>query len=454
VKKLLLALLLSVCAVALSQNVVISGKTNRPGSLVRVFVYDDLLVRGSSKRAETHADSEGRFSLSFPLKGIAEAVIAVDLERVDMILREKSSYNIEIVIPDDDKTISYFDRTKPELRIMSADDGNLQENAHIADNIINAFALDNFSRMVRQKRYDLLDTLDAYIDEALGEYDSEWLANQIRYRKASLVQVVYADGGKRIIRDYYQDNDVLYDCPAYFDLFAEVFKNYFHSRQFNITYLRMAYYDSFDSFVSYLKTDKTISSDARLGELVIIWNLLQFYYELPADRELIMGYFAEMKSKTAFAEHKIIIDDVVRQVTRLAPDTPAPDFALANVNGEKVTLADYKDYVVVLQFVGDLSPLMMNDFYSLREMAGLWGSKVKVLTIVPHEAKDDYVRMFRKEGMTWDILDRDDNILILEDYEVPTFPAYVVVKKDGNIGIATAPSPDQGLDKHVARFLK
>lgn len=453
-KKLLLAVLLSVCAAALSQNVVISGRTNRPDALVRVFVYDDLLVRESSKRAETRADSEGRFSLSLPLKGINEAVLAVDLERVDMILKEKSSYNVEIIIPENDKTISYFDRVKPELRIISADDGNLQEKTHIADNVINGFALDNFNRIVRQKRHDLLDSLDVSLDEALGGYGSAWLDNHIRYRKASLIQALYADGGKRIIREYYEGNAVLYDCPAYFDLFAEVFKNYFHSRQFDITQFRVAYYDSFETFCNYLKTDRVISSDARLGELVIIWNMLQLYYELPVDRELIMEYFAEMKSKTPFAEHKVIIDDIARQVTRLAPNTPAPAFTLNSADGRKVSLADYKDYVVVLQFVDDLSPLMMNDFYSLRETAGLWGGNVKILTIAPSEAKDDYARMFRKEGITWELLDRGDNMLILEDYDIPTFPAYVIIRRGNLMGMSTAPAPDQGLDKQVARFLK
>lgn len=447
----IVALIAFVCASA--QNVTISGTTSQPNALVRLFVYDDLFARECTKRAETRADADGRFSLSAPIKGIVEAQIAIDLERVDMIISEKSSYNIEITLNENNENVSYFDRGKPEIKIHSATDSHLQENLFVTDNIINGFVYDYFSLMMRHKRYDLLDSLSADIDSALDGYSSVWLDNHIRYRKASLLLALHSDGGRRVIRDYFDGNDVLYDCAAYADLFAEVFENYFHSRQFDITDFRRAYYGGYDAFMQYLKTDKLISSNPQLGELVIIWNMFQLYYEVPDDHQLILEYFATLKKKTAYPEHKIIIDDIIKQINKLATNSEAPVFSLKNSAGKIVSLGDYRNNVVVLQFVGDFSPLIMNDFYSLREIAGVWGNKVKIITIAPTKDMQLYADMFRREGITWDLLDIGNNILLLEDYNVPTYPAYVVIKQGGKIGMTPAPAPDQGLDRHVARFI-
>ena len=55
---------------------------------------------------------------------------------------------------------------------------------------------------------------------------------------------------------------------------------------------------------------------------------------------------------------------------------------------------------------------------------------------------------------TQSLLDLDDDILLLEEYQIRTFPDYIILRKGGKIGMAPAPAPDQYLDYHVRRIYK
>ena len=94
------------------QNVSIVGKTNVPDALVRLLAYDEMLTCELTKIAETHADKDGKFTLKAEIKEITPAQIAINLERVDIILSPNGKYNLEITIPNQ-KDVSYFERARP-----------------------------------------------------------------------------------------------------------------------------------------------------------------------------------------------------------------------------------------------------------------------------------------------------------------------------------------------------
>mgnify|MGYP003310127239 CR=1 FL=1 len=74
---------------------------------------------------ETHSDEEGKFIIETDIDDVVLAQIAVDLERVDMLLKPNSSYEIEIVIPNQEEYVSYFERQNPNIKIINSNDDNL-----------------------------------------------------------------------------------------------------------------------------------------------------------------------------------------------------------------------------------------------------------------------------------------------------------------------------------------
>ena len=52
----------------------------------------------------------------------------------------------------------------------------------------------------------------------------------------------------------------------------------------------------------------------------------------------------------------------------------------------------------------------------------------------------------------WPLLNLGNNILLLETYNVRTFPEYILIKPGTKIGAAPAPAPDGNLDALVAKL--
>ena len=159
-----------------------------------------------------------------------------------------------------------------------------------------------------------------------------------------------------------------------------------------------------------------------------------------------------LKSQTKYAEHKTIISDFFAKYDRLAPGTDAPEFTLKDRDGKDISLSDYKNGLVLLQFVDGNSPVAEHQFAELRSLHNQWRDSVQILTIAPHEKMDFFKQQFTEKRQDWPLLDLGDQILLLEAYNVRTFPEYILIKRNNKIGEAPAPSPERYLEERVRRL--
>ena len=137
---------------------------------------------------------------------------------------------------------------------------------------------------------------------------------------------------------------------------------------------------------------------------------------------------------------------------RLAPGAAATDFTLKDSGEKNVSLSDYKDGLVLLQFVDGMSPVSEHQFAELRSLHNQWQDTVQIITIVTHDKMAFFKQQFEEKRQDWPLLDLGDNILLLEAYNVRTFPEYILITKGNKIGEAPAPSPERYLDERVRRL--
>lgn len=438
-----------------SQNVVINGKVNEPNALIRLFSYNDMLSCEVTKIAETKSDHEGVFKLEATINEIGIAQIAVNLERVDFLLKPNATYDLEILIPEQEIESSYFERQNPTLKMNNADDQGLYYQYYASETIINDFILEHFNQIYRGRQLSLLDTLDVRIEKEVGDIKSDFVRDYVRYRKASIQMAVNNDNAKKVVNQYYDKNEILYSQPAYMELFREIFTDYLLSRQFEPSEFMQMYYSGYDAFLSYLKNkDAFLAENQELTELILSWNLKRMYYEYPDERKITLNYFDVLKERSDNQKNKKIIDDILKQIHRLSFDSEAPDFSLRDRNGNVIKLSDYQDDMLILQFVNHTSHMIDYHFDRLNELSYQWQDSVRIITIATKDSFEDFKQMFDNKSITWSLLDLDDDILLLEEYQIRTFPDYIILRKGGKIGMAPAPAPDQYLDYHVRRIYK
>lgn len=444
-----------------SQNVIIKGKITSadkkqmPAALVRLMTYNDMLTCELTTVYETHSDEEGKFIIETDIDDVVLAQIAVDLERVDMLLKPNSSYEIEIEIPEQEEYVSYFERQNPNIKIINSDDDNLYYQYYMSDLIIDDFILNNFSKIYRSRQTSMLDSIDNHIERGLGEINSDFVRDNIRYRKAALQMVINNDNAKKVINQHFNKQKILYSHPAYMNLFQEIFSNYLSSNQFHPSDIRNLLYANYDSFLKYINgKDVFLAENQELAEIIIAWNLKRMYYEMPDDKAQILTYINNIAQNTKNQKNKKIVDDILKQIDRLSFNSDAPTFALKDSDGNLIKSSDYKDDIVLLQFVNKVSDMTEHQFNTLKEFSELWKDNVKIITIATKDSFDDFQQTFDNKGYKWKLLNLGDNIILLDEYQIRTFPDYIILGKENKIGMAPAPTPDQYLDFHIERIYK
>lgn len=423
-KRLISLILAFLCPIfMLGQNVSIAGKTNVPDALVRLLAYDEMFTCEQTKIAETHSDKDGKFTLKAEINEITPAQIAVNLERVDIILSPNGKYNLEITIPNQ-KDVSYFEREKPLLKINSIEDKNLFLQYTDIQSFIDDYLYQNFNNIYRGRKMSLLDTLDRRITQNFGKIEDKYINDFIKYRKAAVLMT--ANPAKTKV-EYFDNQEVLYSQAAYMDVLTELFK-------------------------SNGRNDDFLSRNWQIGELVEMMNLKKSYYSNPQNKNQILASLEKFEKSSKSLKNRVVAKNIKKQITELSYDSQAPDFSLKDKNGNTIQLSDYKNDIVVLQFVDHITPLVEQEFYALNELKKQWGDSVKIITIATKESFEEYLQLFDNQNYKWSLLNLYFNILLLEDYHIKTYPAYVILKRDNRIGMAPAPSPEQNLDYHVRRI--
>ena len=437
---------------ASAQNVTITGRSNKTNTLIRLFAYEDLINETGILLDQGKTDDKGHFILEGNIKQILPARIYVGLEYVDLILTPKANYDIEIIVPEPQETVSYFEKELPTIRVKRASDQGLYRQVILSEEIINSYLIEHFNQIYRGRQVRYLDSIQNAINSEIPNIKSDYVKNHIRYKTASIRLGISTDGGKKIIKDYYDGQPVLYTQSAYIDLFKELFDGYFNSATYDSHLLNDAFMEGPIAFKKYLDTDPLMANNPRLAELITIFNLQKLCYGDRGTSRLAKDHLNYIKSQTKHAEHKNIISDFFTNFNRLAPGAQATDFTLKDRNGNEVSLSDYKEHLVLLQFVDGTSPVSEHQFSELKSLHHQWQDTVQILTIATHEKMDFFKQQFADKKQDWPLLDLGDNILLLEAYNVRTFPEYILITKGNKIGEAPAPSPERYLEERVRRL--
>ena len=435
-----------------AQNVTITGRSNKTNTLMRLFAYEDLINDYGVLLDQSQTDQQGNFILEGSVKQVLPARIYVGLEYVDLIICPNATYDIEIIVPEQKENVSYFEKELPTIRVKRATDKGLYRQVVLSEEIFNSYLIEHFNQIYRGRQVRYLDSIQNTIDRELPDLKSDYVKNHIRYKTAAIRLAISTDGGKKTIKDYFDGQPVLYTQSAYIDLFKELFDGYFNGASYDSHMLNEAFAEGPTAFRQYLATEPFMARNPQLAELITIYNLQKLCYGDRSTSRLAKDHLNYIKAQTRYAEHKAIVGDFFAKLNRLASGAPATDFSLKDRDGHTVSLSDFKDRLVLLQFVDGMSPVAERQFGELRSLHQQWQDSVQILTIATHDRMDFFKQQFEEKRIDWPLLDLGDQILLLEAYNVRTFPEYILIRKETKIGEAPVPSPERYLDERVRRL--
>jgi len=447
--------------ICFSQSVKITGTApGAEGKRIEVIKFEDLITFQEKTIAGSLVDSTGSFSLTFNLDQTIFANLSIDFHRVDFYIQPSKSYNINIAPMNynEMKEINPFLQSA-KLEIGFAKDDPEELNSHIQafDSVYNDFLLNNFNALYRDRNKLKLDSFRMKVVTTFSMIRDPYFVNYCKYKIASLVQLGQAMNQAEIGRMYFANAPVLYENTEYMDFFNQYFSKYITA---TCRALKFTDYntilngpESYKRMMRALEADSTLKK-VQLRELVMIKGLLEMYHTTGYKQENIIALLGSVADESKFPENRQVAKNVIRLLTKLRVGTAAPGFKLKNKMQKEVTLSDFKGKPVVLNFWTTYCQGCITEMDRMKPIYDKFSDQVNFISI---SADRDFSKMQffvnLKSDFVWNFLHIGDDYNLLKEYNVKSYPLFVLIDKDGNIVQYPADLPGSGMEQSIQKLV-
>ena len=447
------AVFLLTAGLARAGEVRVSGRVSGlpSGALVRVLVYADQFSKLEKTVASVRVPASGNFHFSFSVEHTTYAMLAVNLHRTPFFLKPGGTYHFEVTV---DSTIHRPVRFWGfPLRVhMQAVDDSLNALINTFEDMYSQLVSRHFREIYLYHNRQVVQDFERKVALRFQKTENPYVKNYIRYALASLRWGVRMETLPEMVRNQFAGHPVLYNNLQYTRFFLEFFRAYFKS-----TIKRPVTTDKLVQVVPLRNLKKLdslfarapgLQDDARVRQLAEMVQLAGCFYRPDFDRKDIEALFRQIGGGSRFPQNRQIARDYLIKLNILQPGTPAPGFLLPDVTGKEVSLKTFKGKFVLLSFIHTGCPVCNAQ---LKQLAQLQNSFVDFtnLTIVSGKVTPAFMRDANPTGRGWPFLLLGNDILLLDKYQVVTYPAYVLIDPLGRISMAPAPMPDENLQQRI-----
>lgn len=422
---------------------------------IRLLVFDDLLNLRPVVAATDHIDDRGNFKLSCPLRQISLAQLAIRNAKAELFIVPEHAYNFHIQMD-----TALFSLVDPEkyggfLQIttdhIDTNDLNYKINrfSYFFERVLNkyAFALtvdrsraafDTLTQMLKSHfpiRYNPLNFYESYL------YYSHGLLERLFYDK-------YPD---TIYRRYFDNDYILYDNPAYMQLFNDCYSGYlYNSRYIPKDLLTQTINEHPDYLTLFNEAGRDpMLTNERLRELVIVKNLGEFYYDENFDRQNILKLLKYLKSYTHFPDHTIIIEHMLKKIENAVHHVCG--LTMVDAEGKSVSVDQFDGKPVYVQVFQSDCADCVREMMLIREFQKIYGDSIQFVSLNLDADETRYRAFCEKYAarFDWPILYFNKNYDWMAVMGIETLPDYFILNAEGNILLREAPSPEHGLSEYL-----
>lgn len=451
-----LALCILLAQSAFCQQVTISGEAPfAPNEEIRVLLFHDLIQNTPEVAATAKIDKHGHFFLSCKLQQITLAQLVIRTTKAEMYLVPNVDYQLEI-----ETDTVLFNMLNPEtyggyllIRNPKADTNDLNYKINRFDHYFGrAFDYYGF-RITYDKDITLFDTLSDLLKSHFDiryEPDNFYLSH-LYYSYGMLEKLCFPNDRTRIYQNYFNNDRILYNNPAYMALFTNYYTGYLYNSKYITKDLLST---TINEDPDYLTLFNEVGRDPllvneRIRELVIIQNLNELYDSPEFDRGNIIKLLQYLDQISHFPEHKIYIRHALERMTQ--PNATIREVTFTNAKGRKENIKHLGDKPIYVQFFSADCLDCIREMAIMQELYKKYSDHIQFLSICT-DAKESFYQRFMKDygGLfEWPIWFVNGQYDWLMENEVVTLPDYLLLDKDGNVTLRRAPEPEKGLMEYL-----
>jgi len=445
-----------------AQQVTLSGSAQgAEGKSIRVTAWSDLITFTESRMADIPIDTMGNFAITFDLSETMLITLSIDLHKSTLYMEPGKSYYINLApinYTDNQEINPFIQSQNLQVRLLNQGQSELNNMIWAYDGQYNQFLLKHFNALYLERKKNYLDTFRLQVNNQFNVIGYPYFENYIIYKTAGLEQIARAMSQNNLAKKYFIDTPILYQNTEYMQFFNNFFTKYLTAssdilRKIDFTPIIKGV-DPYPKLMKSLATDSVLQH-RELRELVLLKGLYELYYTNKDLQDPIITLFDTISRQSSTEANRLIALNMKNKVTKLRPGTPAPPFTLiGRTTDQTLSLKDFLGKPVVLNFWTTYCEGCLAEMELEVSLYEKYKDQVEFVSICidKYWVKMKYFALVKPE-LAWTLLHFAGDTDLLVDYEVRSYPLYVVIDREGNIVQAPAPNPSEGLEKVIEELI-
>lgn len=459
---MLMLLFLSESALA-QRNIVIKGHSeNGSGKRVEILKRADQISQKEIIADSATIDQDGNFRLhlytNYPM------LVSMRIDNYSQSFYVEPARDYDILIPSfdwnmDEKKNIYLD---PEplpilFQNLPQDDINLQIDS--IDRVISRFLEQNRVHLDQRFRPSAywFDSLAVVLNRQCPDSDKEFVNRYKRYQLAELKYNLKFDSRKKLIEKYIKNQPIIYNDENYMSLFSTLFAYSISKGTKDISVYRLAHWVynlDLDTYIDSIGTDPLLRHE-QVRELAALQALQESYYNFHYyNAEMVVKMIEKIAERTKFAEHKTIARNIIEGLNNTKEEENKDLFSgitLPDVNKNPVSLEGLKGKWLYIAFVRAGDPASLAELETMAHFKDQCVAENEDVVFISIDCNREFQKMFHflknsKHGdrYNWTWLHFDGNYDLLRQFQITSYPWFVLVNPQGQVHYTITPAPSTG----------
>lgn len=422
---------------------------------IRLLLFDDLLNNTPVVASTGNIDNNGQFSISCTIKQIQLVQLAIRTTKAELFLVPGFSYHFHIStdtvlfkLLDPEQYGGYLQISTDQI---DTNDLNYKINrfSNYFDRALNYYAF----RLTVDKNPAVYDTLSTLLKSHFDiRYNPLNYYQSYTYYTFGLLDKIFFEKYPDTIYNRYFNNDyILYNNPAYMNLFNSNYENYlYNSRYISKDLLTQTINEKADYLTLFNEAGRDpMLVNERVRELVIIKNLGEMYSNDEFDKGHILQLLQYIKDSSHFPEHLPIIDHLLAHLK----DTNSNDneLVMSNEKEKKIRFNQFEGKPIYIQVFQSDCIDCIREMTLIKEFNKMYGDKIQFVSLNLDSDESQYEQFCKRYAklFDWPILYFNKNYDWLTEHEIETLPDYMIMNDRGKVINRDAPAPEHGLSEYL-----
>lgn len=419
---------------------------------IDLYVFHDFITEEKIKLGTIRFNPEGNFDLVVEITATSLAMGDFDGYHGKIYLEPGKSY--EIVFPPK-RNLTEAQKRNPFVKpdpvwfgLKNPDKNELNYRIQLFEQEYTTLENKYFDQIYVNQSKSLVDTVKQKLDLLFPKSTNSLFESHKLFRKANLDFALNQGKSKEFMETYFCAVKPVVSLDAYAVIFNQTFINYFEKLY---TASNSKKFKEVISAISLAKLDtyfrEELHFNKELSHLVLLKSLSDAYYSKQFSKTSILNLLNQIKSPEWTEYEQKIAKLTEAQLTYLSSGTLPPVLSMRNLNGQKVSLLDYKNTYIYLHFTDPKNLICRQHLDALKNTAKLYKDKLIIINVIPDS------KGFKNES-NWAGIFATSETSLEQSYKVKTFPTSFLIGKDGRLLLSPAPNPIDGFDRQMGQILK